>query len=195
MTDPYKRSKRKPRPINAERLERMAVHYLGRYPASIARFRMVMKRKLHRAIVSEPEDVDLFGEWLARAEEKCLGMGLLDDDAYARGMARSLHRQGLALRAIKQRLRQKGLEAQTIEDALETLNPDGQMDIDLIAAVAFARKKRLGPWAKDEERRERYRRHLGAMARRGFGFGLARKVLDGDANELEEMVEGQVDHW
>ena len=170
--------------MSAARLERLAVGYLQRFPASVARFRLAMQRKLDRVRDAQPDDAASFPQWLASAEARCLNLGLLDDEAYGRGVVRTLHRRGLAIRNIRQRLRQKGLDGETIDRAVETLLEDGDGDPDFTAAVTFAQRKRLGPFAPPELRRERYRRHLAAMARRGFSFGLASRVLEGEAGEL-----------
>ena len=180
--------------MTAERLERMAVHYLGRYPASVSRFRRVMRRKLDRSAEASGDVVQHFDEWLNAIEQKCLRLGLLNDEAYALGVARSLHRQGLALRAIRQRLRQKGVESEEIAQALSHLEMAEGTDPDLIAAITFARRKRLGPWCLPELRKERYRRHLGAMARRGFSFGLSKRVLESERTELESLA-SRNDAW
>ena len=47
------------------------------------------------------------------------------------------------------------------------------------AAWALARRRRLGPF-RPAERASSRQRDLAAMARAGFGFGLARSVIDGD---------------
>ncbi len=195
MNEYRKRAQRKPRPMTRERLERMAVHYLGRYPASVARFRKVMGRKLERSASASGDAVTYFEEWLTAVEQKCLRLGLLNDEAYAQGVARSLHRQGLALRAIGQRLRHKGVESETISAALSALKTQDGIDPDLLAAITFARKKRLGPWCSPELRRERYRKHLGAMARRGFSFGLSKRVLESEIDELDALVHENDGWW
>ena len=54
------------------------------------------------------------------------------------------------------------------------------------AAVALARRRRLGPF-RQKDRKEHRDRDLAAMARGGFEYQLARKVIDAtDADALDE---------
>ena len=46
------------------------------------------------------------------------------------------------------------------------------------AAVALARRRRLGPYRPDNERKDKRARDLAAMARAGFDYDVARKVID-----------------
>ena len=182
------RRKKPAKPLTAAALLRAAMTYLQRHPASEQRFQMVMRRKVARAHARAPGDEEAYGEWLIEVERKCRDYGLLDDARFAEGVARTLHRRGMGLRGIRQRLRQKGLRDPEITTALDILR-EGAGDPDLVAAVAFARKKRLGPFGPPHDDPKVYRRQMGAMARRGFGFGLVRKVLDSDLESLEAALD------
>jgi regulatory protein len=46
--------------------------------------------------------------------------------------------------------------------------------------VALARRRRLGPFRKAEARAEHRLRDLAAMARAGFAYALAEKVIDAE---------------
>jgi regulatory protein len=54
------------------------------------------------------------------------------------------------------------------------------------AAVAFARRRRLGPF-RVKDREEKKARDLASMARAGFAYALARKVIEStDPDALDE---------
>ncbi len=111
--------------------------------------------------------------------ERFVSAGLVDDRVYAEGRALSLHRRGTAARVIRGRLRQKGVGDDDIEAALATVaeeNPDG----DLAAAVNLARRRRHGPYRSTGPEPDRRQRDLAALARAGFSYDIARRVLDGD---------------
>jgi regulatory protein len=110
----------------------------------------------------------------------------IDDEVYAGLRARSLHRRGLSGRAIAHRLFQKGIEAETVQDAVKGLVDEAE-EPDWVAACRFARKRRLGPFRADEDRRARRERDLAAMARAGFSFDLARRAVD--AEDAETILE------
>jgi regulatory protein len=150
-----------------------AVRYLERFPCSRAGFIEAAKRSMTRMRMrGQPvPDVDL--EVLAGEMERA---GLLDDDAYTKALVRSLRNQGKARRAIEAKLRQKRVPEGLAREALSELDDAG----DLEAAWETARKKRLGPY-RVKERDERRQKDLAAMARRGFSFDIARRVIDAES--------------
>ena len=53
--------------------------------------------------------------------------------------------------------------------------------------MALARRRRLGPFRLPEQRADRRTKDLAAMARAGFAFDVARKVIDAtDPDALDE---------
>jgi regulatory protein len=154
----------------SDRLHNQALHYLARFPASEARLRAVLERKAP----GESALIEAEIERLKRA-------GLVDDAAYAAGLAGSLARRGRSARFISGKLRQKGLAEDHIEAALGGLETDEES-----AAMEHARRKRLGPWRKtplpkdEAARRKCLDRELASLARAGFSVQLARRVLKGE---------------
>ena len=98
-----RRAPRKYKPITRQALERMAIGYLQRFPASIKRFRTVMNRKIARAHERAPGDSSQYGLWLKDVEGLCVRAGLLDDTLLSNGIARTLNRRGSGLRDIRAR--------------------------------------------------------------------------------------------
>lgn len=53
--------------------------------------------------------------------------------------------------------------------------------LPLIALPRYARRRRLGPFTRDPStRRDHRQEHLAALGRRGFGYDVARRVIDAD---------------
>ena len=51
-------------------------------------------------------------------------------------------------------------------------------DPDLAAAIRYAKRRRLGPFQRDEIRRvERRQKDLASLARQGFSYGIAKRVI------------------
>ena len=75
---------------------------------------------------------------------------------------------------------------ETATAAVAALREEGP-DPELAAAVALARRRRLGPWRASEERAADRQRDLGVLARAGFPADVARKVLD--AASEDELLE------
>ncbi len=165
-----------PKPPTRERLEKSAIHYLERYAASADGLRRVLMRKVERAAREGLADRAQGAADVAAVVAKLVANRLLDDARFAEGRAASLARRGLPRGRVAQRLKVLGVEAEDIERALGSLDEAGENDLK--AAIVFARRKRLGPFA-DPARREAARmKHLAAMARAGFSGELARRVVD-----------------
>ncbi|MDB5406411.1 MAG: regulator [Rhodospirillales bacterium] len=175
-------TKRMPsRPITATSLENVATHYLERFAASTADLRRVLLRRVRRAAedddrtVAEARRSD--GAALVEALiAKLQSAGILDDRRYAEIKAASLHRRGGSRRAVAARLAQHGVERELITHAIGAIDEDGG-DTDLIAAVAFARRRRLGPYRAGDAAPARPK-DMAALARAGFDQNTARRVLD-----------------
>jgi len=176
-----------PRRITAAYLARVTAHYLERYATSRENLRRLLLKRVHRSAVFHEADPE---PWIALVDEeldRLERIGLVDDDLYARDKARALHRRGSGSRKIRFALQQKGLSSDVIDDALAELHDGEHGDPDFAAACTYARKRSLGPWrraALDEDRR---RKELGRLARAGFSFDLARRIVDA------ESVEGLTD--
>jgi regulatory protein len=176
--------RRGPRRATATHLENAALHYLERFASSAAHLRRVLMRRVERSArvhgTDRAEGAALVAAIVARFERS----GLLDDRVYAEGRAAALFRRGTAPRAIRAALRAKGVAGETIEAALGTLGAGA--DAELSAALALARRRRLGPYRPAGARGARRDKDLAALARAGFGYDVARRVIDaGDAAELE----------
>ncbi len=127
---------------------------------------------------------------LAVAADKVLAslieQGVLNDEAWARSKTQALRRRGNSRRQIQAKLRQKRVPADLIEAILR--EEDGAHE--LIAALDYLRKRRLGPWAHMSMRREPPdpRKTLQKLGRRGFSYDVARQALDMDLEEARERT-------
>ncbi len=185
------RPAKKPRKVTADSLERAALHYLERYATSAANLRRVLMRRVLRSAEAhgtDPADGNALIDALVARYRKA---GLLDDASYARMRAESLHRRGSSRRMTRMKLAAKGVDAEDIGQALASLEETAP-EPDLAAACNYARRRRIGPWRKNgrDESRER---DIAALGRQGFGYEVARKVvdaLDSDALEAEASAAG-----
>lgn len=186
------RPRKKPRKVSAESLERAALHYLERFASSSANLRRVLMRRVARSAEAhgtDPADGAALVDALVARYQKS---GLLDDATYASLRAESLHRQGASRRMTRAKLSAKGVDAETIDQALETLT-ESVPEPDLAAACNYARRRRLGPW-RTRNRDAHRDRDLAALGRQGFGYEIARQVVDAaDREALEETVGARAD--
>lgn len=182
-TEPRRR--KPPKRITARYLRWHTERYLSRYTTTTSHLKRLLMRRVHRAATYHEVPVEPW-EALVDAEiARLVEMGLLDDALFARSKARSLHRRGNPARAIRAKLAAKGLRGQVVDDALEALAASVG-DLELAAACTWARKRRLGPWARERsDDRELRQKHLAKFGRAGFSYGVATKVLD--AQDPEDL--------
>ena len=111
---------------------------------------------------------------------KLTAAGLIDDGNFAATRARRLAQAGRSPRRIAMALAQKGLDEAVIAMAMQEVREE-LPDPERAAAIAYARRRKLGPWAPAEARATRREKDLAIMGRAGFGFGTARAVIDAEA--------------
>lgn len=170
---PGRRSAKPPTP---ERLKRRALYYLERFAASRAHLGHVLARRALRDAAA----LDLPEAPVRDAIETLLGelerLGLLDDRAYAEARARRLAEKGKPPRRIAQDLASRGVDralATAATRALEAESPN----LELETAIAFARRRRLGPFAREAGGGRPPEKALAAFARAGFSSAVARRIL------------------
>ncbi|HEY9441407.1 MAG TPA: recombination regulator RecX [Streptomyces sp.] len=115
-------------------------------------------------------------------------VGLIDDAAFAGAWVESRHRgRGLARRALVRELRTKGVDPALIDEALEQLDPEQEEET---ARALVARK--LGS-TRGLDRDKRLRRLAGMLARKGYGEGMALRVVRRALEQEGEDTEGPGD--
>lgn len=131
-----------------------------------------LEQKLHTE--ASPE---IAATVVARLQE----VGLLDDAAYARRLARHLTEyKQYPRRRVEQELRRRGIDSATVCDAVSALESD-----DFQQALALLEKKYYNKLNAPEDRR----RATAALARRGFTYTAIRRAMDalGVATEEEDQ--------
>lgn len=167
------------RPITPAYLERAALYYLERYGASAEMLRRVLRRRVETRCRLRGEAPDDFSEMVEAVVARALGAGLVDDAAFAAAKVRSLRRRGGSARAIGAKLAAKGVDRETVGAVLAG-QEDGSEDE---AALAYAKRRRLGPFRQPAARANARERDLAAMARAGFALTLARRVIDAETED------------
>lgn len=171
----------RPKKVDPAYLERAALYYLERYASSSANLRRVLMRKVQkRSFGSEDGAPPEAAAWIDALIEKLTRLKLLDDTAYAEGRTRRLYAEGKSLGRIKQTLAAKGIRSEAAEAALDNLREESAEPVsDLPAAIAYARRRKLGPYRADAEtRRETRQKDMAALARRGFASDVVRRIIN-----------------
>ena len=169
-----------PSPLDAAALDRLALFYAGRYATTRARLRDYLRRKLKaRGWAGEgAAPVEALVERLAR-------LGYVDDLAFAEARGRALGRRGYGARRVAQALRAAGVDEADAAPARDQAS-EGAFE----AAMAFARRRRIGPFAAERGDRDVERRATAAMIRAGHSFALARRICAAAPGEAIEEETG-----
>ena len=160
---------RRPRPpLSAEKLNELALAYVGRFATTRARLRTYLRRKVRERGWDDGPAPDF--EAIA---ERFAAQGYVDDAAFALSKSRSLTGRGYGARRVDQSLRTAGVDDEDAAPAREHAKADR-----VEAALRFAERRRLGPFGSEVPDRKGRERALAAMIRAGHGFGLSRAIVD-----------------
>jgi len=191
------REPKKPRRVTRNYLMNYATWYLERFAASRARLEKLMRGKIRLSIEEYGTDPQEAEEWMKSVLNTCENAGFINDTAYAKGRARSLLRKGKAMRVIAADLNARGIASHMIDDTITDLRQEADQaayedirgtDPNLAAAAAYARRRRLGPFRRPDQRDEKRDKDLAALARQGFGYDTATRIIDGDLDHLNDLL-------
>ncbi|RST30271.1 hypothetical protein HMF7854_05115 [Sphingomonas ginkgonis] len=163
------RGERAARPLDETALRELAMAYVARFATTAAKLRSYLGRKLRERGWDGAEEPDL-----DRLTARMVELGLVDDRAFAEARSRSLLARGYGERRVSQVLAAAGVADEDRTDA-RTLAQDQAFE----AALRFARKRRLGPFAAQPQHDPKLRdKALAAMMRAGHSFAVAKAVLE-----------------
>lgn len=171
-------------------LHETALRHLARFAATEAGLLRVLDRRILRwqHAANETDDTAAPSRAAAREVVRALvAAGALDDATYAAARASRLVRAGRSRRAVSAHLAAKGVDAETASAAL----PDAESEF--LAAIAFLRRRRLGPFrpptddpppdASGDRLRE-----LATIGRAGFPRDIAERALRLEPDVAAELL-------
>ena len=161
-----RRPRRQPAPLDEAALKDLALAYAARFATTRAKLLRYLTRKLKErgwAGAAPPEPQAL--------ADRLVALGYVDDAAFAAMKGRAMTARGLGRRRVAHALAAAGVAPADHGEAPDALAA-------LAVAVAFARRRRLGPFAAaavaDPAARQK---QLAAMLRAGHDLAVARRVL------------------
>jgi regulatory protein len=163
-------------PLDAEALEQAALAYAGRYATTRAKLAFYLGRKLRERGWSGAGDPPV-----AALVERMARLGYVDDRAFAAARAAALSRRGYGARRVGAALRAAGIGDEDAADAREIA-----ADAAWEAALHFARRRRIGPFAEAEADRPAREKALAAMLRAGHPLPIARRLVAARPGEVPQ---------
>jgi regulatory protein len=172
-------------------LRAAALSHLARFAATEAGLTRVLERKIESWARQCPDDRDQVAATAAQARvciaeivQRLAESGAVSDAVFAQTRAHALARAGRSRRAIGAHLSTRGVPAAL---AAEVLPRDASHE--WVAALIHARKRRLGPWRKQDPSPDVLRRELGSLARAGFAHDIAARALRFDRDAAEAAID------
>ncbi len=188
MTSPTELKKRRFPIRDEEALKNLALNYVSRFPCTTEKLKKHLAKKMRDAIDAGEARPGDGGRWIDGVVATLTRIRVLDDKAYAEARAMTLHRRGRATAIIVRDLARVGAPEAAIVHARAALGETAE-DPDLVAAARLARKKRLGPFATMPLTYELKQKHLATLARSGFSFDIARRIISAtDPTTLEDLL-------
>lgn len=165
--------------ITKQRLKNIALYYLKRFESSVENLRQVLKRRTNDYAYQNPEfNKNEAYTWIEEILSDFQKLKYLDDNRYADIKIRSYLNAGKPARYIKIKLQQKGISEYLIDDILseQSFNP-------FEMALKLAKKKKIGPYRKDEELRKANRqKDMAMLVRAGFDYDVVCEIMNLNAD-------------
>ncbi|WP_339856435.1 RecX family transcriptional regulator [uncultured Nisaea sp.] len=184
-----RREKKPPKPITESYLRNVALWYMERYASSSANLKAVLMRRVRLSSAYHGSDPAEGAGMVEAVVQRYTEAGILNDRLFAETRVRSLVSRGTSTKMIRRKLMEKGVSSDDIDAALDEVLD--QENGELTSAARYARRRRIGPYRLPEKREDNRDRDMAALARQGFGFGIAAKVVDAESPEaLEDDIDG-----
>jgi regulatory protein len=155
-------------PLDEDKLNELALRYVGRFATTRAKLRSYLSRKLRERGWDGGREPDV-----TAIAERFAAQGYIDDSSYALSKAQSLTNRGYGKRRVVEALKAAGIDEEQGVEARDHADAEA-----VAAALHFARRRRVGPFADSPARDPREKeKALAAMIRAGHGFALSRAIL------------------
>jgi regulatory protein len=163
-------------PLDREGLEQAALSYAARFATTRAKLRAYLARKLRERGWAEDGAPPV-----EAVVERLAALGYVDDRAFAAARAASLGLRGYGERRIDAALSAAGIGDADAAEARRAAR-DGGWE----AALRFAERKRIGPFAALEPDRKGREKALAAMLRAGHPPPIARRLVAARPGEIPD---------
>tara|TARA_Y100000591_G_scaffold286278_1_gene269102 strand:+ start:61 stop:537 length:477 start_codon:yes stop_codon:yes gene_type:complete len=150
-------------------LVKYAINYLSKYSSSKTNLERILKNKIRRTKIDKKEKFILYKsipEILKKLEKN----NFINDYNYATSKINLFISNGKSKIFIQNYLFKKGIDEKLSSEIFEELNEEDS-NWEIKSARTFARKKNL-------QKNNNNEKNLSKMARAGFNYEIAKKILD-----------------
>jgi regulatory protein len=154
-------------PLDEAALKEIALRYVTNYATTRSRLCAYLERKLReRGWNGEA------GPQPDRIAQRFAELGLITDSGFALGRARALISRGYGANRLREQLRRAGVTEEDSGEAFADASANA-----VAAALRFAQRRRIGPFADGPHDSRAREKALAAMVRAGHDFPLARSIV------------------
>lgn len=171
---------RRPPPLDAAGLERIALRYVERYATTRAKLSAYLARKIRERGWDGGEQAPV-----AELVGRIAALGYVDDAGFAAARAAGLTRRGYGPRRVAQSLKAAGIDEEDSAPA-EAVARDRAWE----AALVFARRRKIGPFAAEMPDRPAREKALAAMLRAGHELAISRRIVGSEPGSVPELDQG-----
>ena len=160
--------------INREKLKKYALDYLNKYASSKKNLEMILLKRIKKYVWEDKESQKQYHKEIMSIINELEKNNIINDEIFADSKIFEYLRLGKSNLSIRYNLLKKGINKECVDKIfikLKNENPDYELE----AAIIFAKKKKLD--FGDLNNKDK---NLSKMARAGFNYGIALKVLGYD---------------
>lgn len=167
--------KKKAKKITKERLKNIGLYYLQRFETSVQNLREVLTRRINKYAFENPEfNKNEAYAWVEEVLSSFEKLGYISDERFADIKIRDYLAAGKSARYIKSKLFAKGIDEKTVDSLIDAQAYDGKS-----AALKFALKKHIGPYRRNADERDLFKKKdMAALMRAGFDYDDVCNILN-----------------
>ena len=166
-------------------IRNFAYAYLEKYSPSKQQlrtylFKKLLKKKQH--ISSKKEVFDLIDTVISSLVDQ----KLLSDKYYSDAKSKAFLKRGYSLNKIRYSLIKKVIDEKYIKGSISKIK-ENESDPDFFSAIKICKKRRIGPCREESNRSLFYKKDISILARSGFTYDVAKRVLDIPTEEFKKF--------
>ena len=168
-------TKKKPlKKITKQRLTNIALYYLQRFESSVANLKALLLKKINAYALQNPDfDKSQAFLWVDEILESFQVHNYLNDARFAEMRIRDYLAAGKSEKYIKTKLFEKGISPTLVAQLLSDFEFSSYDN-----ALRLAKKKRIGPYREEANRKAFWQKDMGVLVRAGFDYDVALKVME-----------------
>lgn len=168
-------------PLDQAALERLALRYVERFATSRGRLLDYLARKLRERGWAGEEPADP-----TAIADRFVALGYVDDAAFGAARARALTRRGLGARRVARALDAAGIAADVRAPLVAAAADEEQA---LATALAFAKRRRFGPFGAQTSDPATRARQFAALLRAGHAPDISAKILKMNVDDVSNFLD------